>query len=62
MVNDSQSLRDSVRAKWGVKRSKSYSVGTRGKDPRLLTEKEERLERERSKQQREAIRARYNLH
>ncbi|KXJ14586.1 radial spoke head 1 homolog [Exaiptasia diaphana] len=60
--NDAHGLRESIRAKWGLKRSKSCSAGTRRKDPRLLTKEEEQLERERSKQQREAIRARYNLH
>lgn len=59
--SDSHGLRDSVRAKWGLKRSKTYTPGSRQKDPRNLTKEEEQFEREKSKQNREAIRARYNL-
>ncbi|XP_031572957.1 radial spoke head 1 homolog [Actinia tenebrosa] len=65
MIQDSRGLRDSVRAKWGLKRSKSCHDGSsksQMKDPRLLTKQEEMLERRNSKRQREAIKARYNLH
>lgn len=64
-TQDSRGQQDAVRGKWGLKRSKSHldeSSKSKLKDPRLLTKKEEMLERRNSKRQREAIRARYNLH
>ncbi|EDO35308.1 predicted protein [Nematostella vectensis] len=60
--------KDSVRAKWGLSRSKPNSNAsfkdkskTYAKDPKLLTAEEEAEERRRSKRLRESIRAKYKL-